>query len=153
MLDFPAWEDFPLKNYWELGYSHGPLSNKKYLPMLTSRGCPYPCNFCVIPKTNERKWRSRTPKNVLDEIKFWQKKLGVKEFHFEDLNPTVNDKRTKEFCNLIIKQNINVIIGVVGLFHALHKINRSTFENYLEIFIKTKMNILKIVKKKTKNFQ
>ena len=45
VLDFPSWEDFPLKNYWELGYSHGPLSNKKYLPMLTSRGCPYQCNF------------------------------------------------------------------------------------------------------------
>jgi len=57
-------------------------------------------------------------------------------------------KKYIKFCNLIIKQNINVIIGVVGLFHALHKINRSTFENYLEIFIKTKMNILKIVKKK-----
>ena len=114
LLDFPAWEDFPLKNYWELGYSHGPLSNKKYLPMLTSRGCPYPCNFCVIPKTNERKWRSRTPKNILDEIKFWQKKLGVKEFHFEDLNPTVNDKRTKEFCNLIIKENIIIEWKIVA---------------------------------------
>ena len=114
LLDFPAWEDFPLKNYWELGYSHGPLSNKKYLPMLTSRGCPYPCNFCVVPKTNERKWRSRTPKNVLNEIKFWQKKLGIKEFHFEDLNPTVNDKRTKEFCNLIIKENIIIEWKIVA---------------------------------------
>ena len=57
-------------------------------------------------------------------------------------------KKYIKFCNLLIKQNINVIIGVVGLFHALHKINRSTFENYLEIFIKTKINILKIEKKK-----
>ena len=36
-LPFPAWEDFPLENYWKLGYSHGPLSDKKYLPMLSSR--------------------------------------------------------------------------------------------------------------------
>ena len=114
LLDFPSWEDFPLKNYWELGYSHGPLSNKKYLPMLTSRGCPYPCNFCVVPKTNERKWRSRTPKNVLKEIKFWQEKLGIKEFHFEDLNPTVNDKRTKELCNLIIKEKVIIEWKIVA---------------------------------------
>tara|TARA_B100000686_G_scaffold96794_1_gene103490 strand:- start:162 stop:1643 length:1482 start_codon:yes stop_codon:yes gene_type:complete len=114
LLNFPSWEDFPLKNYWELGYSHGPLSNKKYLPMLTSRGCPYPCNFCVIPKTNERKWRSRTPKNILNEIKFWQEKLGIKEFHFEDLNPTVNDKRTKELCNLIIKEKVVIEWKIVA---------------------------------------
>ena len=105
-LPFPNWDKFPLEKYWLLGHAHGPLSSKKYLPILSSRGCPYPCNFCVIPKTNERKWRSRTPKNVVDEIKFWQKKLEIKEFHFEDLNSTINDRRTKEICNLIIKEEI-----------------------------------------------
>ena len=113
-LQFPAWDEFPLKNYWELGYSHGPLSNEKYLPMLTSRGCPYPCNFCVIPKTNERKWRSRTPQNVVDELVYWKKKLGVQEFHFEDLNPTVNDRRTKELCNLIIQNDIKIDWKIVA---------------------------------------
>ena len=114
LLDFPAWEDFPLNNYWDLGYAHGPLSNTKYLPMLTSRGCPYPCNFCVVPKTNDRKWRSRTAKNVFDEIEFWKKKLGIQEFHFEDLNPTVNDRRTKELCNLLIKENILIDWKIVA---------------------------------------
>ena len=113
-LPFPAWEDFPLENYWKLGYSHGPLSSKKYLPILSSRGCPYPCNFCVIPKTNERKWRSRTPQNVVDELVYWKKKLGVQEFHFEDLNPTVNDRRTKELCNLIIQNDIKIDWKIVA---------------------------------------
>ena len=113
-LNFPAWEDFPLENYWELGYAHGPLSSKRYLPILTSRGCPYPCNFCVIPKTNERKWRSRTPKNVVGEMKFWQKTLEINEFHFEDLNSTINDRRTKELCNLIIKEEIKIKWKIVA---------------------------------------
>ena len=113
-LNFPAWEDFPLENYWMLGYSHGPLSSKKYLPILSSRGCPYPCNFCVIPKTNERRWRSRSPKNVVDELEYFIKKFDVKEFHFEDLNSTVNDNRTKELCNLIIKRNINIKWKIVA---------------------------------------
>ena len=107
-LPFPAWEDFPLENYWKLGYSHGPLSDKKYLPMLSSRGCPYPCNFCVVPKTNERKWRSRSSENVVKELEYFKDKLGVTEFHFEDLNPTVNDKRTKELCNLLIEKNLKI---------------------------------------------
>ena len=113
-LEFPAWEDFPLHNYWDLGYSHGPLSSKKYLPLMTSRGCPYPCNFCVVPKTNERKWRSRTPRNILNEIIYWKNKLKIKEFHFEDLNPTVNDKRTKELCELIINGKIYIKWKIVA---------------------------------------
>ena len=68
----------------------------------------------MVPKTNERKWRSRTPKNVLKEIKFWQEKLGINEFHFEDLNPTVNDKRTKELCNLIIKEKVIIEWKIVA---------------------------------------
>ena len=113
-IDFPAWEDFPLKNYWDLGYSHGPLSSNKYLPILSSRGCPYPCNFCVVPKTNERKWRARNADNILKEIKHWKNKFDVTEFHFEDLNPTVNDKRTKEFCNLVIKEKIDFTWKIVA---------------------------------------
>ena len=114
IFKFPAWEFFPLKNYWELGYAHGPLSSDKYLPILTSRGCPYPCNFCVVPFTNSRKWRSRSPKSIVDEIKYCMQKFDVKEFHLEDLNPTVNDKRTKSLCEEIIKQKIKIKWKIVA---------------------------------------
>ena len=79
-LSFPAWEEFPIKNYWSLGYAHGPLSSEKYLPLLTSRGCPYPCNFCVVPKTNMRKWRSRSPINIIEGNKILEKNLILKSF-------------------------------------------------------------------------
>ena len=97
-LDFPSWEMFPLRNYWSLNYAHGPLETKKYLPLLTSRGCPYPCKFCVIVETNNRKWRKRSPKNVIDEMNYLFEKFGVFEFHIEDVDMTINDRRTKEFC-------------------------------------------------------
>ena len=82
--------------------------------MLSSRGCPYPCNFCVIPQTNERKWRSRSPDNVVKEIEYFRENLDIDEFHFEDLNPTVNDNRTKELCNLIIKKNLKITWKIVA---------------------------------------
>ena len=50
-------------------------------------------------------------------------------------------------AKLITDQKINVIFAVVGLFHKLHKINRATFENYLEIYIKSEINKLKMKKK------
>ncbi len=107
-LAFPAWHLFNLKNYWKMNYAHGPLSKNKYLPMLTSRGCPYPCKFCVVPFTNNRKWRARSSENIISELKFFKNKYSVLEFHFEDLNFTVNDRRTKDFCKKLISSNLNI---------------------------------------------
>jgi anaerobic magnesium-protoporphyrin IX monomethyl ester cyclase len=59
-LPFPAWDLFPLKNYWSTRCAHGPLSAPRYLPLLTSRGCPHPCSFCVAPSTTRQRWRVRS---------------------------------------------------------------------------------------------
>ncbi len=113
-LPFPAWDLFPLKNYWDLGFAHGPLTSKKYLPLLTSRGCPYPCRFCVVPKTNHLKWRARSPKNVVDEIENAIQKYGVTEFHIEDLDPTINDERIRSICREILKRNLKITWKIVA---------------------------------------
>jgi anaerobic magnesium-protoporphyrin IX monomethyl ester cyclase len=107
-LPFPAWDMFPLENYWSLHFAHGPLSARKYLPILTSRGCPYPCGFCVVPATNNQKWRPRSAKNVVDEFEYFGKTLGVHEFHIEDLDPTISDPRIHEICNEIIRRGLKI---------------------------------------------
>lgn len=108
MLPFPAWDLFPLTNYWNLHYAHGPQSARKYLPLLTSRGCPYNCGFCVTTDTNHRKWRARSARNVVDEMEYWVHSAGVREFHVEDLNPTVNDDRTRQICEEIIGRRLDI---------------------------------------------
>lgn len=107
-LPFPAWDLFPVQGYWSLGFAHGPLTSDRYLPLLTSRGCPYPCKFCVVPSTNTRAWRARSAKNVVDELEHWVRTLGVREFHVEDLNPTINDGRTRAICKDIIARGLDV---------------------------------------------
>ena len=58
-------------------------------------------------------------------------------------------KQYIDFIELIIKQKINVIFSVVGLFNELRKENNKRFRNYVEIFIKT--NIKKIIENNKKN--
>jgi radical SAM superfamily enzyme YgiQ (UPF0313 family) len=108
-LPFPAWDLLPIKNYWRLKYAHGPFSTRRYLPLLTSRGCPYPCRFCVIPETNNIRWRARSAQNVVDEMEMHSEKFGVREFHIEDVDPTVNDKRTRAICEEILRRRLDVI--------------------------------------------
>ena len=107
-LNFPDWESFDLNGYWELGFAHPPIKkNIKFLPILTSRGCPYRCYFCVSPTLNPT-WRGRSAKNVVDEMQYFKEKLNVTDFHVSDLDPTVNDKRTKEISKEIIKRKLNI---------------------------------------------
>ena len=55
-----------------------------------------------------------------------------------------------KISKLLTNNNINVIIATVGLFHELHKYNRKTLSNYVEIFLKCK--IKKVIKNKKKFF-
>jgi anaerobic magnesium-protoporphyrin IX monomethyl ester cyclase len=113
-LPFPAWDLFPIENYWKLGFAHGPLTTDKYIPLLTSRGCPYPCKFCVIPSTTNRKWRARSAKNVVDEIEYFKSEYGVTEFHLEDLNSTIQDTRIRSICEELISRNLNITWKIVA---------------------------------------
>ncbi len=131
-LPYPAWDLFPLQNYWALRYAHGPLSAKRYLPLLTSRGCPYPCRFCMIPETNDRKWRARRAEEVVNEMQYFSEQLGVQEFHIEDVDPTIDDARTRAFCKELLKRRLPVFWKIC----AGTKVESIKDESTLEIMAK-----------------
>lgn len=113
-LPYPAWDLFPLDRYWDLRLAHGPLSGKRYLPLQTSRGCPYPCRFCVVPATNGQRWIGKTPTAVVDEIEHLTQRYGVTEFHVEDLDPTVSERRTREICHEILRRGLRITWKIVA---------------------------------------
>lgn len=107
-LPMPAWENFPLQGYWKSGFAHAPITNvDRFLPILTSRGCPYRCTFCIAPSVNPI-WRSRSAKHVVDEMEHFYNTLGIKDFHVSDLDPTVSDKRTREICMELIERDLPI---------------------------------------------
>lgn len=106
-LPFPLWEKFPLDGYWIARYGHPPVGARKFLPILTSRGCPYRCTFCISPEVNPN-WRGRSAQNVVDEMEYFHLNMGIEDFHVSDLDPTVNDNRTRDICKEIIKRNLAI---------------------------------------------
>jgi radical SAM superfamily enzyme YgiQ (UPF0313 family) len=60
------------------------LQNRvNYVPLLTSRGCPFECTYCASHFLNPiRMWRS--PDSVLEEINFWHQSYQVKDFVLYD---------------------------------------------------------------------
>lgn len=105
-ISFPARELVPFGKYYEIGRAHGPTQDK-WTPILSSRGCPYQCTFCT-PKLWDRRYRARSAQNVIAEIEECIKKYGIKEFHFEDENLTIDRKRIIEICNGIISKKLDI---------------------------------------------
>ncbi|MHA1897465.1 MAG: B12-binding domain-containing radical SAM protein, partial [Promethearchaeota archaeon] len=88
-LPFPAWHLFPNpKKYKNL---RGVIK-RPYLPIFTTRGCDHACLWCN-KNIHGYKIRARSVENVIDEIEYFQKKYGIKEFAFMDDNFTFDEKR------------------------------------------------------------
>ena len=79
-LPFPALEDVNLKKYWVNVSKATPISI-----LISSRGCPYNCIFC-FHGVHGRRWRPRSPKNVIKELNWQVNELGAKEICFWDDN-------------------------------------------------------------------
>ena len=98
-LPFPDYEAFDLEKY--------PCFTEKTLPIITSRGCPYGCNYCSVRLSMGRGFRPRSPGNVLAELKHWYKK-GFYSFDINDDCFTLDLKRAERICDLIIKNKLRI---------------------------------------------
>ncbi len=71
-------------------------------PMITSRGCPFDCNFCSVTKTFGKKHRRASIDRIIEELK----QVKLKEVFFYDDNFTANPKRTKALLQRMIDEKI-----------------------------------------------
>ncbi len=103
-LPFPDRKAFRMQDYRQAFYS-----GKRTALIISSRGCPYQCTFCLWPKTvGGRRFRPRSAKNVVDEIEFLVKKYGVDEIVFDDDTFTLDKKRVMDICSEILSRNLNI---------------------------------------------
>ncbi len=90
MIPPPGYDFRPMEEY----VKWSPRGNKadRTLSLISSRGCPFTCEFCSIPEKGQL-WRPFTPERVLDEIKMAIEKWGVNHIEFEDDNFTLKEPR------------------------------------------------------------
>jgi radical SAM superfamily enzyme YgiQ (UPF0313 family) len=85
-----------------------PLSSdqKCVAQILFSRGCSFACTFCCSPSLWGNQIRYRTPKNVIDEIKYLKREFGTNYFFFADLTFNLSRKKVYELCSEFIKSEL-----------------------------------------------
>ena len=109
-LPFPARHLLPMSKYFA-AVKENPLRGeirKPWAMILTSRGCPYECIFCSIHIVMGKRWRARSPQNVVDEIEHLVNTYKIKQVDFYDDNLTLNKKRMETICDLIMEKGLDI---------------------------------------------
>lgn len=109
-IPFPAWDRFPIENYITKVRLPG-VHSPRNMPVLTSRGCPYTCSFCY---RLEKGYRMRSMDSVIEEVKRLIKDYNVNSICFRDELLMVSEKRTIEFAERILEENLNIKFDIDG---------------------------------------
>lgn len=100
-LPLPLHELLPLQKY------RMPLIKGAFTFIVTARGCPAACTYCIKHVSYQFSARIRTPENIMQEL-WLLKKLGINNIHmYADLF-TVNREQVIGLCKLMIDQKINL---------------------------------------------
>ena len=104
LLPPPAWDLIDITPYKKMWLdNHGYFS----LNFVTTRGCPYKCNWCAKPIYGNR-YNSHSPENIVLEIKKWQQQFGFTHIWFADDIFGLKPNWLKDFEYHITKEKVKV---------------------------------------------
>jgi len=106
-IAFPAWHHI-LPSRYNLQPALTPVKEIPIAPLITTRGCPYKCNFCGGPLMWRQSFRMRSAKNIVDEIELLINEYGVKQIFLSDDNFTMQKDHAIAMCKEIIFRKIKI---------------------------------------------
>jgi radical SAM superfamily enzyme YgiQ (UPF0313 family) len=110
-LPFPAWDLVDIDNYRDIWLQrHGYYS----MNMVTTRGCPYHCNWCAKPIWGQR-YNSRSPENVVAEMAWLKERFHPDHIWFTDDIMGLKPGWLRRFADLAEKRDARVP------FKSLHR--------------------------------
>jgi radical SAM superfamily enzyme YgiQ (UPF0313 family) len=77
-------------------------------PIMTSRGCPFNCSFCLNSVLSKRKWRARSPSNVIEEIRVAKGRYGFRILDIWDDCFNLDLDRAKHILGMIKSEHLGI---------------------------------------------
>jgi anaerobic magnesium-protoporphyrin IX monomethyl ester cyclase len=102
-LPFPARDLLPLHKYKEK------MNGRPMTTLVSSRGCPFNCEFCSASQFAGIKWRARSVESILSEIEILYEEYGYRAMSFVDDNFTLDPKRAIAVSEGIIAKGWDII--------------------------------------------
>ncbi len=107
-LPWPAWHLVPTLRVYLDNHFGFEEQNRRAMPMMATRGCPYRCTFCSSPSMWGTGWFARDPQDVIDEIAFYLERYGIEHVEFYDLTAVVDRRWILAFTRLLIAARLPI---------------------------------------------
>lgn len=106
-LPTPAWDAIDVKWFWTRpGMTTAGV--RPYMPVFTSRGCPYHCTYCH--NIFGHRFRARSADSVLDEMEALHREFGVHDFEFLDDSINIDRERFVAILTGLEKRGIKPVL-------------------------------------------
>jgi len=116
-IPFPAYHLINLDKYYEFPDPHGMVTrHSRFMSILTSRGCPFSCTYCH--NTFGKRFRARSPENVVGEMELLYHRYGVREFHIEDDAFNVDIGRAEKILDMMLEKGLRVTMQFPNVIRA-----------------------------------
>src|SRR5215211_4710404 len=100
----PGWELVDWSHYTMFGFKHA-------AGLQFSRGCTLTCSYCG-QWMFWKKWRHRSPENVVEQLKILANQYGVKIVWFADENFAAEREVAKHILELIVEANLGLSLNL-----------------------------------------
>ena len=103
--------------------TRAPSTGEAQLQMVTSRGCPFDCEFCYNLKFNERRFRYHSAERVVSDLLDLVERFSVKAVFLEDDYFFGHPGRVEKICDLLLKEKLDLLIQVPCRIDYLYRQN------------------------------
>lgn len=108
-------DEFPLPDLdvmpplWYSGYKIPYYGVPSGYFLITSRGCPYQCSYCMVGGIDDRpfRYRRRSADNVLEEMRAIKRRFGVRDIYVYDEIFTMPG-HTERICERMVQEDIGL---------------------------------------------
>lgn len=78
-------------------------------PVVTQRGCPYPCTYCEASVILGKKTRYFSQERIVEELKILRDEKGARGIYFQDSTFTMNKKYVMKLFDLMIREKLGLL--------------------------------------------
>ncbi|MHC5037162.1 MAG: B12-binding domain-containing radical SAM protein [Planctomycetota bacterium] len=129
-LPYPLYDDTYFRRYGHISWG------ARAMGVLSGRGCRFNCSFCASGAVHRHRYRLRSPENVVEEVRHWNRRFGVRRFGFTDNTFTTDPARVEAICSRLSRLPFRVAWGCMtredcldgGLLRAMRRAGCRTIE-------------------------
>lgn len=111
VLPYPDRDDMPIYHYHDFE-----IVGKPCAQMLSSRGCPFSCIFCLERHVTYGLplYRKRNPRKVVDEMVHCRDVHGARQVYFDDMTMVVDRSHIRAICQEILERGLDIPWACMG---------------------------------------